>query len=91
VFAGWIFYGLAAGAVFYYRRRDPHAPRPFRVPGYPWTPVVFMLAAGVVVVNTFFVSPGNALVGLGLILIGAPAYLFWRKTRDSALGSAKQS
>ena len=91
VFAGWIFYGLAAGAVFYYRRRDPHAPRPFRVPGYPWTPVVFMLAAGVVVVNTFFVSPGRALVGIVLILMGAPAYLFWSRTRDSALGSAKQS
>ncbi|HKS54520.1 MAG TPA: amino acid permease [Steroidobacteraceae bacterium] len=91
VFAGWIFYGLGAGAVFYYRRRDPHAPRPFRVPGYPVTPVLFMLAAGVVVVNTFFVSPGSALRGIGLILIGVPAYLFWRRAPDSAPGSAKQS
>jgi hypothetical protein len=49
-----------------------------------------MLAAGAVVVNTFFVSPGNALVGIVLILIGAPAYVFWRRTRDSALGPAKQ-
>jgi basic amino acid/polyamine antiporter, APA family len=82
VFAGWIFYGLGAGAVFYYRRREPNAPRPFRVPGYPWTPVLFMIASGVVVVNTFFVSPGRALVGIVLILLGAPAYWFWRRKRS---------
>jgi APA family basic amino acid/polyamine antiporter len=79
VFAGWIFYGLAAGAVFYYRRREPNATRPFRVPGYPWTPILFMLASGVVVVNTLFVSPGLALRGVVLILLGAPAYWFWRR------------
>ena len=35
VFTGWIFYGLGALSVFVYRRREPEAPRPFRVPGYP--------------------------------------------------------
>ena len=79
VFAGWIFYGLGAGAIFYYRRHEPNAVRPFRVPGYPVTPVLFMLASAVVVVNTFFVSPGRALVGVVLILLGAPAYWFWRR------------
>ncbi|HJY36452.1 MAG TPA: amino acid permease, partial [Steroidobacteraceae bacterium] len=79
VFAGWIFYGLGAGAVFYYRRREPNAARPFRVPGYPVTPVLFMIASGVVVLNTFYVSPGRALVGIVLILLGAPAYWFWRR------------
>jgi APA family basic amino acid/polyamine antiporter len=79
VFAGWIFYGLGAGAVFYYRRREPHAVRPFRVPGYPVTPVLFMLASGVVVANTLFVSPVEALKGVVLILLGAPAYWFWRR------------
>jgi APA family basic amino acid/polyamine antiporter len=57
VFAGWIFYGLGAGAVFYYRRREPNVTRPFRVPGYPVTPVLFMIASGVVVVQ-LSVSPG---------------------------------
>jgi len=79
VFAGWIFYGLGAGAVFFYRRREPDAVRPFRVPGYPVTPVLFMLASGVVVVNTLFVSPVEALKGVALILLGAPAYWFWRR------------
>jgi basic amino acid/polyamine antiporter, APA family len=83
VFAGWIFYGLGAAAVFYYRRSDPHAPRPFRVPGYPVTPILFMLASGVVVVNTLFVSPREALFGVALILLGAPAYWFWHRKRSA--------
>ena len=49
------------------------------MPGYPWTPILFMLASGVVVVNTLFVSPGLALRGVVLILLGAPAYWFWRR------------
>ena len=38
VFIGWIFYALAAASVFVYRRRQPDAARPYRVPGYPLTP-----------------------------------------------------
>jgi APA family basic amino acid/polyamine antiporter len=82
VFAGWIFYGLGAAAIFYYRRSDAHAPRPFRVPGYPVTPILFIVAAGVVVVNTLFVAPDKALVGILLVLAGAPAYWFWRRKRS---------
>ncbi|HEY7638583.1 MAG TPA: amino acid permease [Steroidobacteraceae bacterium] len=82
VFTGWIFYGLGAAAIFYYRRTEPNAARPFRVPGYPWTPLLFIVAAGAVVVNTVFVAPGRALVGIVLVLLGAPAYWFWRRRRS---------
>ena len=54
VFAGWIFYGLGALAVFASRRRSPDAVRPFRTPGYPVTPVLFALAAALIVGNTLF-------------------------------------
>lgn len=84
VFAGWIFYGLGAASVFYYRRREPQAIRPFRVPGYPWTPLIFLLAATALVLSTVLVHPGQALVGTGLILLGAPAYWFWRRQKASA-------
>ena len=57
--------------------------RPFRVPGYPWTPILFILAASVVVVNTVFVAPDRALVGVVLVLLGAPAYWFWRRKRSA--------
>lgn len=79
VFAGWIFYGLGAATIFYYRRREPHAARPFRTPGYPWTPIVFLLASAVIVVNTVAVHPSHALLGACLIMSGAPAFWFWRR------------
>jgi APA family basic amino acid/polyamine antiporter len=77
VFAGWIFYGLAAASIFVYRRRQPDAPRPYRVPGYPWTPLIFVLAAVALVANTIASTPKDAAVGVGIVLLGLPAYLFF--------------
>lgn len=82
VFAGWIFYALGAASIFYYRRLGTHTASVFKTPGYPWTPLVFVLAAGVLVLNTVILEPGRALVGTGLILLGAPAYWFWRRKRN---------
>jgi APA family basic amino acid/polyamine antiporter len=78
VFAGWIFYGLGAVSVFLYRRQQPDRPRPFRVPGYPWTPMLFVLSAAAIVVNTMVARPVQALMGLGIVLLGAPAYYLWK-------------
>lgn len=81
VFVGWIFYALGALSIFVYRRRAPDAPRPFRVPGYPVTPALFVLAAAAIVVNTLFVQPREAFLGLGIMLLGTPAYLVWRRRK----------
>ncbi len=79
VFVGWIFYALGAAAVIALRKRRPEAARPFRVPGYPLTPVLFILAAAAIVGNTIVSQPGRAAVGIGMVLLGAPAYLLWRR------------
>lgn len=78
VFVGWIFYALGGAAVFVLRRRQPDVTRPFRVPGYPWTPALFMAAAAAIVVNTLATRPYEALAGLGVVALGAPAFLSWR-------------
>jgi len=79
VFAGWIFYALGAMSLFVYRRTRPDASRPFRVPGYPWTPILFVLAAAAIVVNTLFARPVQGLLGLGIVFLGAPAYFLWKR------------
>ena len=79
IFAGWIFYGLAAASIFMYRKNRPDAPRPYRVPGYPWTPALFVAAAAALVLNTIISGPSGAAEGLGILALGLPAYLFWRK------------
>ena len=81
VFAGWLFYALGAMSIFVYRRRATAASRPFSVPGYPVTPVLFIASALAIVVNTLVVQPREAAVGIGIILMGLPAYLIWRKNR----------
>jgi APA family basic amino acid/polyamine antiporter len=78
VFAGWIFYGLGALAIFVYRRRQPDAVRPFRTPLYPLSPLLFVLSAVLLVVNTLISQPSRAAVGLGAVILGTPAFYLWR-------------
>ncbi|HKP87586.1 MAG TPA: amino acid permease [Blastocatellia bacterium] len=82
VFSGWIFYALAAASVFIYRKRQPAVDRSYRTPGYPFTPILFIAAAVVLIVNTLkdqlSDSPKRTLLALGIILLGIPAYFIWR-------------
>jgi basic amino acid/polyamine antiporter, APA family len=80
VFVGWIFYALGALSIFTYRRRSG-APSTYCVPGYPVTPVLFVAAAAAIVVNTVFTQPGRAAVGIALVLLGVPAFIFWRSRK----------
>ena len=84
VFSSWIFFVLGAAAVFVYRRRRPDAPRPFRTPGYPVTPALFILAALAVVVNTLAAKPTQGGIELLILATGVPAYFIWRR-RSAAL------
>ena len=58
---------------------------PYRVPGYPWTPLLFVLAAAAIVGNAVIqalLDPSqfkNLVIAIALFLIGLPAYFFWRK------------
>jgi APA family basic amino acid/polyamine antiporter len=84
VFAGWIFYGLGAIGVFVSRRRQPDAIRPFRTPGYPVTPALFVASAAALVISTLVAQPLRGAVGLAAVLIGTPAFYLWRARRKSA-------
>lgn len=78
VFIGWIFYALGAAAVIALRIKRPDAERPFRVPGYPLTPLLFVAAAAAIVLNTIYSQPMQSAIGIGMVLLGAPAYFIWR-------------
>ena len=78
-FADWIFFGLTAAGLFIYRSRDPAGPggAGFRVPGYPWTPALFVAAAFYVVVSSVLANLRNATVGGLLLGLGVPVYRYW--------------
>jgi APA family basic amino acid/polyamine antiporter len=61
-------------SVIVLRRKLPDAPRPYRVRGYPYVPLVFALVMGGIVVNAFITSPIESVATLVLILIGLPLY-----------------
>ena len=83
VFVGWIFYGLGAACVLVLRAKQPDAERPFRVPGYPWTPWVFVLAAAGLVANTVMTQPVRSAIGVGGVLVGVPIYILWSPRRET--------
>ncbi|MBI1357295.1 MAG: amino acid permease [Acidobacteria bacterium] len=82
IFASWILYGLSAASVFVLRRKRPDLERPYRALGYPAVPAAFVVVAAALVGMTLVTSPRESLLGLALILLGAPFY-FWRKRRNS--------
>ena len=96
MFVAWIFYGLGAASVFRYRRKYPDLPRPYRVPGYPWMPLLFVGAAIALVLNVIVSTPRNAAIGLGIVALGLPAYAAWtgrekRKDRENKISETRRS
>lgn len=92
VFVNWLIYVFMAAAVFVLRRRNPAQERPFRVPGYPFVPAIFILFAAAYVIITLVTdiqlySAGKqpllkSVTGLVLVFSGLPFYYFW-KTRPA--------
>jgi APA family basic amino acid/polyamine antiporter len=86
VFAVFLFHAATGIAVIVLRRRRPEAPRPFRVPAYPWIPLVFVGVCLVFVGNTLQEKPVESLLGIGILALGLPAYWGWRR---QSLASAR--
>jgi amino acid transporter len=70
----WPFYILAILAVFILRKKAPGVDRPYRTIGYPFVPIVFLLAATGMVINALVTDPLNTGVTFGIIAVGLPVY-----------------
>jgi APA family basic amino acid/polyamine antiporter len=79
VFALFLFHALTGAAVMVLRRTRPDAERPYRTWGYPVVPIVFVVAASALLVNTLVEKPMESLFGLFLVALGIPAFLWWRR------------
>jgi APA family basic amino acid/polyamine antiporter len=85
IFAAWIFYGMTVAGVLILRRKQPDRLRPYRMWGYPVTPILFAAVSFWFVVNTLVTTPGPSLTGLAIIASGIPVYFYLRsKTRAAA-------
>jgi len=79
MFASSLLHMLGAFAVFRLRRTHPDTPRPYRVWGYPFVPIVYIVASGALVINTLAERPTESLAGLGLLALGLPVYWYSKK------------
>ena len=88
VFADWVFFGLAAAAVLRFRRTRADAPRPYRVPWYPWLPLAFVACAVVGVLSAWVSAPAMSMAGTTMLAAGALLYR-WRSTAIATKSSAR--
>jgi APA family basic amino acid/polyamine antiporter len=77
-FGDWLACAVGVATLFWYRRRDG-ATASFRVPCYPWLPLLFIGIVAWVVAMTMRDNPGNAGIGALIMLAGAPVYAVWRR------------
>jgi APA family basic amino acid/polyamine antiporter len=85
LFGIWVFYGLMIGAVMVLRKTQPNLPRPYRMWGYPVTPVIFLAITAWFLGNMLVTRPAPAWAGLGLMLTGVPAYFLWQRFGTQSL------
>ncbi len=76
IFGSWIFYALVTTSVFVFRRKYPDANRPYKAFGYPVIPILFLLVAGWLLINTIITSPQQSFAGIFLIALGLPVYYY---------------
>lgn len=78
VLGTWPWLALAVAGVIVLRRRRPNLVRPYRTPGYPLVPLVFIGGTMLVVGTALLEHPVTTLAGMGLTLLGLPLYLLQR-------------
>lgn len=78
-----MFHVATGAAVFWLRRTQPNLPRPYRTWGYPWVPAIFVLATLCVVLVTLAQQPKESLLGVGLVILGVPAFVWMRRSQRS--------
>lgn len=83
VFSSWIFYAMVTGVVFVLRKRLPDAPRGYKTLGYPFVPIIFIVLAILLLINTVATNFTGSAIGLGFILAGVPVYFIFKKTKNS--------
>jgi len=91
LFAMWLSYGVMVAAVLVLRRTRPDAPRPYRMWGYPATPLLFLAVTAWFLGNMLVTKPGPSLASLGLMATGLPAWLIWKRRPTAEIVAPVQS
>ncbi|MGH8286983.1 MAG: APC family permease, partial [Steroidobacteraceae bacterium] len=83
-----LFWALSGTALFVLRRKLADAPRPFRVPAYPFVPLAFVLIMVGILVSALIENPAEAATTFALLALGLPLYPFFRRRAQAASQAA---
>jgi APA family basic amino acid/polyamine antiporter len=84
IFAALLFYALTILGVFVLRRTRPNAERPYRAFGYPWLPLLYIVAAVGIMVVLLLYKTQTAGRGMVIVLLGLPVYWLWSREKSAA-------
>ena len=90
VFAVLLFYVLTIAGIFLLRRKRPDAERPYRAFGYPFVPLLYIVAAVAIMIVLLLYQTQTTWPGLVIVLLGVPVYLVWSRRSSLAEGTASQ-
>ena len=82
IMAALLFYAATVAGLFVLRRTRPDVPRPYRVPGYPWLPALYIAASTAIMIDLLIVKPAYTWPGLVIVMTGIPVYFLWKR-RDT--------
>jgi APA family basic amino acid/polyamine antiporter len=84
-----VFFGLTGAALLVFRRRNPEGVRGMAMPGHPYTTVLFVLAFWTLAVSTVVQFPGDAGMGVVILVLGVPIYQYWRRRQTGTTVSTR--
>jgi basic amino acid/polyamine antiporter, APA family len=85
MFAVVLFYILTIGGIFILRKKMPDTPRPYKALGYPFLPALYIVLTFTFNIILLIYKPEYTWTGLGIVLLGIPAYWFFRQQQKKVL------
>lgn len=82
-FASLIFYLITITALFYLRKKEPDAPRPYKAFGYPLIPALYLLLASAICIDLLICKTTNTLLGLLIMALGIPVYYLFNRRKHA--------
>lgn len=78
ILSAWIFYALSGAAVWILRRKLPDLPRPYRMWGYPYTLILFLIVSVWFIADALITQTKPSLMAIAIAAAGLPFYVIWR-------------
>lgn len=79
VFVLWIFFVMGVYGIFILRKKVPEDKRPYKVPLYPFVPIVGILGGVYILFSTIISTPVNSFIGIAVTLVGLPVFYYLKK------------